>query len=262
VARELGIDWRQLEGGGKSGRVRERDVRAAAPAATPGRLVALSPVRKVIAERLAAGLRQAVPVTLTTTADATNLINLRGQFKAASPEGEVPTYTDLLLKLVAAVLLKHPALNACWQGEQLLIAEAAHLGFAVDTEAGLLVPVLRDVQRLPLRQVAVQTQQLIAAARARRLKPEQMQGGTFTVTNLGMYGIDAFTPIINPPQVAVLGVGRIARAPAVHEDRVVVGDQMALSLTFDHRAVDGAPAARFLDALRRYIEQPAPWLVP
>jgi pyruvate dehydrogenase E2 component (dihydrolipoamide acetyltransferase) len=118
------------------------------------------------------------------------------------------------------------------------------------------------VDRLTLRQVAARTRELTAQARAGRLSAADLRGATFTVTNLGMYGIDAFTPILHLPQTAILGVGRIVREPAVVEDRIVPRDMVTLSLTFDHRAVDGAPAARFLDALRRCVEQPAPWLLP
>jgi pyruvate dehydrogenase E2 component (dihydrolipoamide acetyltransferase) len=253
VARELGVDWRQLPGSGKGGRVRERDVRAAAGGTR------LSPTRKVIAERLVANLKQTAPVTLTTKADASNLVNLRGQFQAAS--GPAPGYTDLLVKLAAGALQKHPALNACWQGEEIVLSAAVHIGLAVDTEAGLLVPVVRDVQTLTLRQLADATRTLVEAARARRLTAAQMQGGTFTVTNLGMYGIDAFTPLLNPPQCAVLGVGRIVREAVVEGERIVARERLVLSLTFDHRAVDGAPAARFLETLRLAVEQPGPWLI-
>lgn len=262
VAAELGVDWMHLQGSGRTGRIRERDVRAATPQGQPGgRVVPLSPLRKVIAERLVSGLRQTAPVTLTTTADATNLVNLRQQFRAAAAGEPIPAYTDFLIRLAAIVLEKHPLLNAIWQGEHLLLPEGIHVGIAVDTEAGLVVPVVRDAQALSLRQLAAQTRELLERARSRRLTPEQMQGGTFTITNLGMYGIDAFTPIINPPQCAVLGVGRIVREPAVVEGQIVVRDRLVLSLTFDHRIVDGAPAARFLDALRQCVEQPGPWLV-
>ena len=262
VAGELGIDWMHLQGSGRTGRIRERDVRAAAPQGQPGgRVVPLSPLRKVIAERLVSGLRRTAPVTLTTTADATNLVNLRQQFRVAAAGEPIPAYTDFLIRLTAIVLEKHPLLNSIWQGDHLLLPEGVHVGLAVDTDAGLVVPVVRHAQALSLRQLAARTRELIEQGRSRRLTAEQMQGGTFTITNLGAYGIDAFTPIINPPQCAVLGVGRIVREPAVVEGQIVVRDRVVLSLTFDHRVVDGAPAARFLDALRQCVEQPGPWLV-
>src|SRR5439155_15325511 len=133
---------------------------------------------------------------------------------------------------------------------------------AVDTDAGLLAPVIRNVPQLTLRQVAEQARDLAERARQRKLKAEEMQDGTYTLTNLGAFGIDAFTPIINYPQCAVLGVGRIERRAVVLNDQVVARDQITLSLTFDHRIVDGAPAAKFLQALSKLIENPGPSLVP
>jgi pyruvate dehydrogenase E2 component (dihydrolipoamide acetyltransferase) len=265
VAGELGIDWRTVPGSGRTGRIRERDVRAAAGAAPlQGRVIPHTNVRRTIAARMVAGVTQAVPVTLTTRADATNLVNLRGQFKAAaaSPDDPVPSYTDLLLKLTAAALRQHPLLQAQWRDDGLFVPDRVDLALAVDTDAGLFAPVVRDVDRLTLREVAARTRELTEQARAGRLTAEDMRGGTFTVTNLGMFGIDAFTPILHLPQSAILGVGRIVREPAVVEERIVPRDRITLSLTFDHRVVDGAPAARFLDTLRRCLEQPAPWLMP
>ena len=135
------------------------------------------------------------------------------------------------------------------------------MGVAVDTENGLLVPVIRNAERLTMRQLAAQSLDLLDRTRARRLTAGEMQGGTFTVSNLGAFGIDAFTPIINWPQCAILGVGRISARPAVVAGQIVARDQVTLSLTFDHRIADGAPAARFLQALVRGIENPAAWLV-
>jgi pyruvate dehydrogenase E2 component (dihydrolipoamide acetyltransferase) len=269
VARELGVEWQGLKGTGRTGRIRERDVRAAAaqaaagirPRPDAGKLLPHTATRLRIAERVRAGFHEAAPVTLTTRADATNLANLRGQFKAQAG-GPVPGYTDFLVKLAALALGKHPRLNASWTDEGIWVPAGIHIAIAVDTEAGLLVPVVRDVPALGLRQVAAVTRELIEAARTGRLTAEQMQGGTFTVSNLGAHGIDAFTPILNPPQCAILGVGRIRQEPAVHEGQVVPRHIVTLSLTFDHRVVDGAPAARFLDTLRGHVEQPGPCLIP
>jgi pyruvate dehydrogenase E2 component (dihydrolipoamide acetyltransferase) len=264
VAAELGIDWRGLHGSGRGGRIRERDVRAAAADQPQGRLIAHTNIRRTIAAHMVAGVTHAAPVTLTTKADATNLVNLRGQFKAAaaSPDDLVPSYTDLVLKLTAAALRQHPLLQAQWRDDGLFVPDRIDMALAVDTEAGLLAPVVRGADRLTLRQVAARTRELSAHARAGKLTAADLRDATFTVTNLGMFGIDAFTPILHLPQSAVLGVGRIVREPAVVEDRVAPRDAVTLSLTFDHRVVDGAPAARFLDALRRCLEQPAPWLLP
>ncbi|MBI1918397.1 MAG: 2-oxo acid dehydrogenase subunit E2 [Planctomycetes bacterium] len=233
------------------------------PAALPGgRDIPVSRARRIIAERMLASLRATAPVALTTTADATNLANLRAQFKAAARSSEVvPGYTDFLVKLCAVALRDHPMLMARWDGDHLIVPEGIHIGIAVDTEAGLLVPVLRDVPSLGLRQLAARTRELTERARAGQLTAEEMSGGVFTISNLGSFGIDTFTPIINYPECAILGVGRLRRQPEVVEERVVARDVVSLSLTFDHRTVDGAPAARFLDALRKCIENPAPWLV-
>jgi pyruvate dehydrogenase E2 component (dihydrolipoamide acetyltransferase) len=196
------------------------------------------------------------------TGDATNLVNLRQQFQAVNSSDAVPGYTDFLVKLTSCALGSHPLLNARWDGEQIVLVEERNIGIAVHTEDGLLVPVLRQVETLTLRQVAVQLRDLIDRGRRRQLSAEEMQGGTFTVTNLGAFGIDAFTPVINYPQCAILGVGRIQSRPVAIDRQVAVREQVTLSLTFDHRLVDGVPAAQFLQTLSRMIENPGPWLMP
>jgi pyruvate dehydrogenase E2 component (dihydrolipoamide acetyltransferase) len=259
----LGVDCGPLQGTGRNGRIRERDVRAAAAAVAPGgRLIPHTATRRTIAARMVAGVTQAAPVTLTTRVDATNLVNLRDQFRAAASDDLVPSYTDLVVKLAAVTLLRHPLLQAQWRDDGLLVPDRVDIAVAVDTDAGLLVPVIRTADKLTLRQLAARSRELIAQARAGRLTAEQMRDATFTVTNLGGHGVEAFTPILHLPQAAVLGVGRIVREPAVRDDRIVPRDLLTLSLTFDHRVVDGAPAARFLDALRGCLEQPAPYLLP
>jgi pyruvate dehydrogenase E2 component (dihydrolipoamide acetyltransferase) len=268
VAAELGVNWVQLHGSGRTGRIRERDVRAAAALRPPDTTAAeqlqpLTPTRRLIAERMVASLRTTAPVTLTTTADVTNLVNLRAQFLTAPAAGTpVPGYTDCILKLTAVALQNHPLLGARWEEDRIVLPREINIGLAVDTESGLRVPVVRGVHALGLRQLAARTRELTERARAGKLTAADMQGGTFTVSNLGPFGIDAFTPIINHPECAILGVGRIVRQPAVVEDRIVPRDVLTLSLTFDHRIVDGAPAARFLDTVRKCLENPVPWLVP
>jgi pyruvate dehydrogenase E2 component (dihydrolipoamide acetyltransferase) len=206
--------------------------------------------------------RTTAPVTLTATADATNLVNLRGQFQAVAPEGgDVPGYTDFVVKLTAMALRDHPMLNARWDEDRLMIPDEPQIGISVDTEEGLLVPVIRGAAGLALGRIAELTRDLVRRARERRIRSDEMQGGTFTITNLGAFGIETFTPIINPPECAVLGVGRIAREPVMRGDQVVARERMGLSLTFDHRIVDGAPAARFLQTLVRLIENPGPALI-
>ena len=270
VAHELGVEWASLTGSGRTGRIVERDVRqAAARQATviPAPAVAvtatgtpapMTTVRRLIAERMAASAHTAAAVTLTTEADATELVRLRRQI-GADPSRPAPSYNDLLAMLVAQALVEHPALNARLEGETIVQSRSVNVGLAVDTERGLLVPVLRDVQIKPLRQIIQESAALIEAARAGRSDPNDLRGGTFTITNLGMYEIDAFTPIINLPECAVLGVGRIVPKQVVMDadaGRVAIRHMMFLSLTFDHRLVDGAPAARFLQRVKQYIEQP------
>ncbi|MEW6756317.1 MAG: 2-oxo acid dehydrogenase subunit E2, partial [Candidatus Latescibacterota bacterium] len=223
------------------------------------REVPLSTARRTIAERMLASRAATAAVTLTALVDATRLVALRTELKEAlGAEGEpAPTYTDLIVKLTAAALEVHPELNARWAGDRIVLCGRIDIGVAVDAEGGLVVPVVRDVPRLSLRALAACSRDLIERARTRRLSLEEMNGGTFTVSNLGPMGVDAFTPIINAPECAILGVGRIARQPAVVEDRLVARDQVWLSLTFDHRVVDGGPAARFLERVRTCLENPA-----
>jgi pyruvate dehydrogenase E2 component (dihydrolipoamide acetyltransferase) len=199
-----------------------------------------------------ASQQQTAAVTLTSRADATNLVSLRQQFKSTG--GPVPTYADIIAKLVAAALVQHPLMTS---GPSL-----ADIGLAVDTDAGLLVPVLQDVAGQSLLQLAEQSRQLVEKARRGALSLAEMSGGVFTITNLGNYGIDAFTPIINLPETGILGLGTIRReAVVLEDDRIVARDQITLSLTFDHRLVDGAPAARFLRTIVQAIENPSAWLL-
>lgn len=264
VAGDLGVDWRGLKGTGRTGRIRERDVRSAAsssgdPSSTR-RSTVTSSLRQKIADRLVASLRDSAPVTLHTTVDATQLVAWRNHLKANSgPAGNpIPSYSDLLVHLTAKALAIHPVLNARWEDSGLNVLPNIHIGIAVDTEVGLLVPVVRNVPNLDLPTLARITQDLIQRTRARKLAPDEMRGGTFTLTSLGAFGIDAFTPILNAPECGILGIGRIQRRPAVVNDQIIPRDQMTLSLTFDHRALDGAPAARFLQTMTRLIETAFP----
>lgn len=252
LATELGVDLSTLQGTGRSGRIVERDVRAAAADPSPDRPEAT--IRRSIARRLTESHVETAPVTLSTEADATDFVALRAEL-------DVPhlTYNDLFLKLTAVALAEHPDLNASWRNGSVHRHDEIHIGIAVDTNAGLLVPVITNVDARDLSDLARETSDLVQTARQGDLKAEHLQGGTFTITNLGAYGIDVFTPILNLPECAILGVGRIAARPAVYEGRVVPRDMVALSLTFDHRVVDGGPAARFLDTVRRHVECPELW---
>ena len=248
TARELGIDWTTLTGTGRDGRIREADVRAQAP-------TTLTSTRRLIGERMMASQQKTAPVTLHTTADACALVRHRSELKS-SGASVIPSYNDMLAKLTTAALQAHPVVNSRWEGENLITSRDIHLGMAVDTENGLLVPVLRDIAKLSLQEIATHFRNLTERARTKRLTPDELRGGTFTISSLGSFGIDAFTPIINFPECAILGVGRIVRQPVAEGEAIVLRDILTLSLTFDHRAFDGAPAARFLQALTRLIEAP------
>ncbi len=268
VAHELGVDTDGIQGSGRDRRVVERDIRSAAARAKTApsagsQDIAVTPIRRTIAARMVSSAQTTAGVTLSTTVDATNLVNLRQQFKAVRGTGKAPSiaFTDIVVKLTALALEKHPLLNARWNGDRIVVESNINIGIAVDTDTGLLVPVIRDVPRLSLRQLAARSRELIDRARGGLLSAAEMQEGTFTVTNLGPMGIEMFTPLINLPECAILGLGRIQKQVVVDDKQFVARDRMMLSLTFDHRIVDGAPAARFLQSLSLLIENPSPWLL-
>lgn len=255
-------------GSGPRGRVMARDLRPAAEAAegrqvdketreikktTEEEVVAerLAGVRKVIAERMLASLQTTAQLTLNASADARALQALRNRFKA-SPESfglQGVTINDLILLAVSRTLPQHPDLNAHFKGDTITRFRRVHLGVAVDTPAGLMVPVIRGADQLSLRQISQEAKRLVAACQARRVTPDELTGGTFTVTNLGGLGIESFTPVLNPPEVAILGVGNISLKPVQAGQEVQFTPHIGLSLTINHQVVDGAPAARFLQAL-------------
>ena len=248
-------------------RIEKEDVVRVAAVAPPlgERQVPMSSIRQITSERMLTSVHSTAPVTLTTEIDATELVKFRKQFKQKAEAAGIPVpgYTDLLTKLLGEALADHPALNARLDNDQIVYSDTIHVGFAVDTDRGLFVPVVRDVQTKSVRQIARESAALIARAREGKLTAEAMSGGTFTITNLGMYEIDAFTPIINLPQCAILGVGRIVAKQVVIDtdaEKLAIRHMMCLSLTFDHRLVDGGPAARFLKHFKQLAEAPDLWL--
>jgi pyruvate dehydrogenase E2 component (dihydrolipoamide acetyltransferase) len=197
-------------------------------------------------------------VTLTTEADVTEFVKLRTLLKERlEPTLEFSiSYNDLLVAVVTRALREHPYMNVRLTNEGIQSMSHINIGVAVDTERGLLVPVIRDTDQKGIAEIARIFRELATRAKAGKSTPDDLTGGTFTITNLGMFDIDAFTPIINLPECAILGVGRIREQPAVYAGQVCVRPMMILSLTFDHRLVDGAPAARFLQRIKQLIEEP------
>jgi len=270
AAREQGIDVATIRGSGESGRIRERDVlaaatsgtsRAAQPLAppvgtTPATVIPISQIRRTIARQMVRSRQETVSVTLTAWADATALLAARAAGKTADGP-EAATLNDMLLKLLAAAILDHPLLAARWEETQFTLpGDRIDIGLAVDSPGGLVVPVVRDVSATPLNEVTRQTRWLVERARSGRLVAADMQGGMFTLTSLGSYGIEFFTPVINYPEAAILGVGAIRMQPVPPpggQEGFVLQRQLPLSLTFDHRIVDGGPAARFLGGLAERI---------
>jgi len=262
LAREHGIDLAQVKGTGAGGRITEKDVlafiearKAAAPpvAAPPTRAIPFVGMRQMIAQRMSESLQSMAQVTLLTEADVTEMVRLREQLKQRYDL----SYTDIIVKAVAVALKEHPLLNATLVGEEIQLLSEVHIGVAVALEDGLIVPVVRDADKKTLQEIAQETRRLAEGARAGTLTVDEVTGSTFTITNLGMYHVDGFTPIINPPEAAILGVGRIVEKPAIYQGEIAKRAMLTLSLTFDHRLVDGAPAAAFLDRVRELLETPA-----
>jgi pyruvate dehydrogenase E2 component (dihydrolipoamide acetyltransferase) len=230
-------------------------------------------LRRVIGERMRQSASTAPHVTLMTEAEATNLVSARAQLNeelaldapgaSEAPDASLPgmsrpkiAYNTLFAALVARALREHPRLNSRLEADGIHEIAAINIALAVDTERGLVTPVLREVDRLALPAIQAGYDALIGRALAGKSLPDDFAGGTFTITNLGSLDVDGFTPIINPPQAAILGVGRIIEKPVAREGAVVVRPMMALSLSFDHRIVDGAPAGRFLQRIKQLVERP------
>ena len=272
LAAELNVDLDKVAGTGPGGRITREDVEraaaagAAAPAAAPAaaaKPMAAAPpptaeaarphpatvpfrgMRKIIAERMHQSLQQAAQLTITSEADVTAAVEFRTR---ASKETEF-TYTDLMIQAVARALKRHPRLNARLTEAGIALLEEINVGMAVALEEGLIVPVIRDADRKMVGQIGAESKVLGEKARNGQLKLEDVSGGTFTVSNLGTYGVDAFTPIINLGETAILGVGRIVEKPAIYRGEIARRSMMTLSLTFDHRLIDGAPAAAFLQTV-------------
>src|SRR5208283_286358 len=252
LAAELGVNLDRVTGRGPGGRITREDVERAAKSppppvapATPRQTIPLRGMRKTIAERMHQSLRDTAQLTITSEADVTPATELRERLKREFDF----TYTDLLIQAVGRALLKHPRMNARLEGSHLVTSSEANIGLAVSLDEGLMVPVVHDVTSKSLREIATLTKLAVEKARAGKSKLEDITGGAFTITNLGTYGIDAFTPILHSGETGILGIGRIVEKPAIYRGEITRRSMMMLSLTFDHRVIDGAPAALFLQTV-------------
>ncbi|MBL0169144.1 MAG: 2-oxo acid dehydrogenase subunit E2 [Gemmatimonadaceae bacterium] len=290
LAAERGIALREIQGSGPNGRVIRRDIEAAAAApatqssataALPSSLpaaksapvvptavtstamridgefkdVALTQIRKTIARRLGESIGPIPTFYLTSEIDMTRVVQLREQMVAAGDQFKV-SVNDIVIKAVAIALTRHPECNAHWLGDAIRYFAAAHIGMAVATDDGLIVPVIRDAHTKGLGQIGKESRELAKKARERKLAPAEYSGGTFSVSNLGMFGIDQFTAIINPPEAAILAVGATETKPVWADGAFVPRQRMRVTLSCDHRVIDGAIGAKFLQTIRQLLEAP------
>ncbi len=271
LAAERGVDLTGVAGSGPGGRIVKRDVesaRVAAPAVAahaprPPRPrsdadysdVPLTQIRKTIARRLVESIGPIPTFYLTAEFDMERVAEMRAAMAQLGDEYKV-SFNDIVLKAVATALAQHPECNAHWLGDAMRFWNRVHLGIAVATEAGLITPVIFDADQKRLSEIAFEARELAGRARDRRLKPDEYTGSTFTVSNLGMFGIEHFTAIINPPEAGILAVGAIEARPVVHNESVVVRRRMRVTMSCDHRVIDGAAGAKFLQTLKRLVENP------
>jgi pyruvate dehydrogenase E2 component (dihydrolipoamide acetyltransferase) len=258
LARQHGLDLRRVQGTGPRGRILIEDVQKALevqsqPTAQPAQIVPIRGMRQTIATRMVQSLQTMAQVTITAEVDVTEAMTLRAGLDRQWPEsGLSPLH--LVIKATARALKEHPRMNAVQKEHEVELVQEIHIGVAVSLEEGLLVPTIHRADAKHLAQIVSESRDLATKAREGRASYDEVTGGTFTITNLGAYGIDAFTPIINPPQVGILGMGRVVEKPAVYQGEIAKRSMMFLSLTFDHRVIDGAPAAAFLHTLKGHLE--------
>ena len=267
LAEEYGIDLGQIKGTGPEGRIVREDVLKAieeakakipvTPTAKTVKVIPLTGMRKVIADRLTYSARTALHVPLTIEVDMTEVVKL---LEEVHPEMEKKgvhiSYTHILIKAVAEAIKEQPIVNSIVENEHIKMLGDVNIGVAVALEDGLIVPVIHNADKKSITEIVTTLQDLIEKAREGKLLTREASGGTFTISNLGMFGIDFFAPIINPPESAILGVGRIVKKPLVLDDEITIRSTMTLTLVFDHRIMDGAVAARFLQTIKRLLENP------
>ena len=274
LASERGVDLGQVAGSGPGGRIIKRDIEAAGTGAAAGgaagaaqrapaaqradggyRDIPLTQIRKTIARRLAESIGPIPTFYLTAEYDLDRVSELRTAMSEMGDEYKV-SFNDIIMKAVATALVQHPECNAHWLGDRIREFDGVHLGMAVATDDGLIVPVIFDADSKGLRQIAAEARELAKRARERKLKPEEYTGSTFSVSNLGMFGIDQFTAIINPPESGILAIGSVEKKQVVVKGEVEIRSRLRVTMSCDHRVIDGAIGARFLQTLRRMLENP------
>jgi pyruvate dehydrogenase E2 component (dihydrolipoamide acetyltransferase) len=264
IARERGIDLASLRGTGPEGRIVAEDVERAgtAPAVVSvaertgeAERVPLTSLRKTIARRMTEAW-QAPAFQISMSADMTRAVELRSRLVERAKEGVKPSYNDILIKVCAAALMRHRDVNARFGDDAVELLPSADIGIAVAVPNGLIVPVLRAAEVKPIEQIAVEARELVARTREAKLRPEDLEGGSFTISNLGMYGVEQFTAVLNPPQAAILAVGALEERPVVENGELAIRPMMTVTLTCDHRSLDGATASEFLRTVKDFLEEP------
>lgn len=270
VAAERGVDLAQVQGSGPEGRIVVRDlegIAAGGPAGTPSVSppvrpsagftdVPLTQIRKTIAKRLTQSIGPVPTFYLTAEVDMDRVWEAREALNAIGPKEQKVSFNDIIIKATALALRQHPACNAWWQDDRIRYWHDVHISMAVAVEDGLITPVIRHTDQKSLREIGAEARDMAARARERRLKPEEYTGGTFSVSNLGMFDIDQFTAVTNPPEAGILAIGSIMQKPAVVDGAVVPRRRLRVTLSCDHRVIDGATGAAFLKTLKHMLENP------
>jgi pyruvate dehydrogenase E2 component (dihydrolipoamide acetyltransferase) len=276
LAAEAGLELQSVQGSGPGGRITKRDIEAAAtqPAAVVGRAPAraasdadyedipLTQMRKTIAKRLVTSIGPIPTFYLTIEVDMSHLQGARERVNARlEAQGTKVSINDFIIKAVAVALRQHPEINAQWTDAAIRRFNRVHIGVAVAVEEGLITPIVRDADQLGVAEISQQVRELAKRARERKLQPDEYTGATFSISNLGMFGIDEFTAIINPPEAAILAIGRVEDKVVAQFGEVITQPRMRVTMSCDHRVIDGATGAKFLQTLRQYLEEPTMMLV-
>ncbi|MFX1296328.1 MAG: 2-oxo acid dehydrogenase subunit E2 [Promethearchaeota archaeon] len=263
LAKTKGVDYTQIHGTGPGNRIIEKDIinviNKIAPVKIEGKSIALEGIRKIIAKKMSSSLNEIPQLTYTSEVNMTESLQLREYFLNLYKDTNIKiTLTDIIIKMVIETIKKYPIFNSTLEGTVIQIKENINLGVAVATDRGLIVPVIYHAENKSIKEISMNVRRLAQKARLGTLSLDEVSGGTFTVSNLGMFGIEVFTPIINPPEAAILGIGKIIQKPTVMEGQIQISPMMILSLTHDHRIMDGVDAAKFLQDIKNFLENPYP----